>query len=624
MEAMELLDSDSDTLHSSYTMRTFTEHDDLIVSYLDNAWGATNEWYSDIDSVTSLVLNFYNGNIPDEYRRVYNQATGEMEEVHNSTSRIGWTKRAITQIADEITTGLFSNNDFFDIQPTLGSENATAVCRKIVLALLHNAGFEAFMEETIRTYLLFGETGVYVHWVDDESVCLHLERIPYKRIRHLPAHVPPSKAVLSYVQSMTKYDLLDTPDTMFYNVDALEEPEGTSTPIGTEGINETVGSKNGKVRVVTSYIPEMVIDGVVYRNTVAVIADQKHLLQFNTGLSPEEFMSRPHIRAVRENYVHAKWGPLSVGQSIAHQAIDIELSGFVVQNLMLDCAKLTVHPPRGYDVTDTALKAFIAQQGAASFAPAKLVPLSDIQNPNSRNLKPLFNDSDLLQKGMAVLQRLEQQYLMTIGIPDFGGGVASDDQRVAATTRTIQASRAALRMKALVKDVNRQLILPIVHQVYRLVSAAYNEGKVAELANAVAPVEFALATQNQEIAPALYAERFKMAVYESPTARGERINAMQQLMSALPQVLQSYPTLMQEAGIEIPRMFRQYMQDLGIPASMPVAPSQLQQPPMAQGDPYADPAMEGQPADPETLGAFTDGSQPLEGIPDGLPFPSSL
>lgn len=620
MEDEELLEGEQTSLPSSYEEHEFTEHDGDIVAYLNSAWSSSAGYYTGIDPVTSLVLNFYNGSIPDEYRQITNPLTGEVIETHYSTARIGWTKRAIDQLTDEVVTNLFQTSEFFSIAPTLGSENATAVCEKLVTMLLHNAGFEGFVEDVVRTYFLMGEVGVYVDWADEDATTLFLARLPYKNIRHLPVHVHTDKAVLSYTQYMTKYDLLNTPDGFYFNVNKLDEPEGNQIPRSAE---PTPGSYSGPMGdeflVTTSYIPEMTIDGKTYLNSVAVIAHKEFLIRFETGLTHEEFMSRPHIRACREHYVDAVWGPVQIGQSIAHQAIDLELAGFVVHNLLLDNAKQTVHPPREYDPGDVALKAYMSVNPLTAFAPGMLVPTN---SNRPTNLQPIIGKENLLQTGMAIIQRLEQQYLMTIGIPDFGGGVASDDQRVAATTRSIQANRAALRTKAIVKDVNRQVVMPIVYRTYKLVAAGFNDGNLIDLASQVAPIETKLAMLGGERAPNLTPERFSMTVYESPTARSERIQAMQQLLGTIPTLLQGYPTLLQEAGIEIPRMVRQLMRDLGIEASMPMTPAVLQAPP--QGDPNASTGMEGQPGNAVPGAPPASGNQQPEGLPNGQPLPGGV
>jgi hypothetical protein len=611
------------SMPSSYQNQQFTEDDEKVVGFLNSAWSTSGAYYNGIDSTTSLVVNFYNGTIPDEYRMIFNPATGEWLETSFSTARIGWTKRAITQMVDEVVTNLFQSNEFFTISPTLGSENIVAVAEQLVTVLLHNAGIEAFIEDLVKCFLIFGEVGVYADWSDTEANSITLERLPYKSIRHLPAHARPDRAVLSYVQYMTKHELLNSPDGQLFNVDMLPDTEGSQLPGNESREGNQNGAGQGEFKVVTSYIPEITIDGETYINTVAVIADERVLLRFETGLSHESFLSRPHIRACREHYIDVDHGPIQIGQSIAHQAIDLEKAGFVIHNLILDNAKQTVHPPRAYDPNDTPLKAYMDRNPTTAFAPAAMVPTSS-QMP--MHLQPIIGKENLLQTGMSVIQRLEQQYLMTIGIPDFGGGTASDDQRVAATTRSIQANRAALRMKALVKDVNRQIVMPIVHQVYRLVADGLNDGSLEDLAKEVAPIEYLMATEGQqgpEQAPALAPGKFKMAVYESPTVRGERIQAMQQLMSAIPMLLQASPTLLMEAGIELPRMLRQWMRDLGIEANLPLTPPALQAP-MQGNDPNADSAMAGQPADAVPSDPTGSGTQPTSRLPGGFPIPGGV
>jgi hypothetical protein len=195
---------------------------------------------------------------------------------------------------------------------------------------------------------------------------------------------------------------------------------------------------------------------------------------------------------------------------------------------------------------------------------------------------------------------------------------------VAATTRTIQANRAAVRMKALVQDANRQLMLPIAYRAYKLVAEGYNNGNLHELAQQVCPIEHQLAQENGEIAPDLKPERFKMAVYESPNVRSERLQALQQMLSTLPTLLQVYPTLLQEAGIEIPRLVRQMMRDLGVEPSMPLTPPVLQQQPTQQEPMNGNPEMAGEPGNPLPSPVPTAGGEQPSGLPLGFPLPSGI
>jgi len=605
---------------SPFQTKEFTDDDDKVVKVLEHAWATFTGYYGDVDKTTAKVLNFYNGTIPEEYTSVYDETKKEWVKGINSSARIGWTHRGVNQLADEVSSTLISTNEFFDIAPTPGSETAIKVCERVCTSLLHNAGIQSFMNDTIRTWLLFGEVGVYVDWAGGGREAISLCRIPYRYIRHTPVYEPEDRANLSYVKLCTKQELLDSDDGYYYNVMELEDPPADSIPQSNPSTSQVSAAVYpqpgpGEIRVVSSYIPEITIGERTYTNVFAVVADEKILLQFEPNMSHEEFHSRAHIRACREKFVDAVWGPVNVGQSVAHQAIDLELAAYVVHNLSLDSAKLNVHAPRTYDVQDTTLKTYIEAHPLDAFAPGAMVPRGMPGQP----IETLATGVDMLSFSIQYLQKLEQEFILAIGVPGFNGGVGTDDKRVAATAKQMQASYAAVRMKALIEEANRQILLPIVYRVYYLVAMAFNAGEMDELAQQICPTVLNEAMIRGQIAPLLRPEKFKMTTYESPIARSERIQALQTMMPQLMQLEQAYPGIIQASGQNPPDLLRKLFSDLGFEPSAPLGVNNAQPDQQAMGPAAGDPA---------AGGAAQAGSPPNPGLPPefgpagGVPGPS--
>ncbi|MBK8184204.1 MAG: hypothetical protein IPK63_15740 [Candidatus Competibacteraceae bacterium] len=571
-----------------------------IVQQLLRYWSDTTTARKDVDMMHARVIESYNAKLPQKVR--------ESKAIQTRT-HLGWTTRAVDTFTARTSPLLMpSASGFFSLYDV--SQRLALSC-SVMSALLAYFFTESNLEEDFSRILdmmaLEGSVGLYPRWLYPDGPGalpeLQIDVMNSQDVCVYPVTEHLSRAVVMMRTWLTKNELLamaQADPLHAFDLDAIaniKQKETYTHPLAPnrrgDYIARTYDTRLG-VEVIEFFAPELRVEDTVYTNVLATVANQKDLIRF---LSSEPNAQRPSLRrpifaCLKEHYEQGI-GRVRIGVGLCNAALDLEMAAITIHNLAVDNIKDTVKPPRVYDPTDPYWN-----HDRSGFAPGELVASL---STNPRHLLPLDTSQRAVPQSEEQISRLMYQFESAVGIPNFLSGTSdTDDRRVSATAKRLEAAGADTRIRKYAVDINNRVLRPLTVDAYNMIreklmgELAGVQQEQADLARGMhtnQPTQrpfLALASalcpdfddwlQSGQGVPPIEAIALKLSTFEDAVRRVDQVNSAERAINALGPLATAAPDFGAAilAMVDAPSFVRMYFTDLDLEGALKT-PKQVQE-----------------------------------------------
>jgi hypothetical protein len=340
---------------------------------------------------------------------------------------------------------------------------------------METAGLEELIDNITDTLALSGELGLQPRW----NYCYGMAKLPDLTIAVIngadvgvyPVTEPIDRTVLMVRTYLTKQELIDMAagdPSQSFSIEAirsLKQEEVFSRPTTANNSSTDTFNKRLGIEVIDYYAPMVKVEDQEFYHARWTVAQGKTLIRFVSKDNPNASTQRgTSYVCLKELYV-AGIGPVRVGVGLCNKAYDHEMAAITVQNLGIDNVKDTTKPPRTYDPQDKYWN-----KNRSGFLPGELVPSS---STNPRHLMPLDQSARNVPQSEEMISRLMYQFEASVGMPNFLSGTSdTDDRRVSATAKRIEANGADTGLRKYAKSINSRGLRPLTIDVYEMIRTA--------------------------------------------------------------------------------------------------------------------------------------------------------
>ncbi len=558
-----------------------------VVALLCGYWDEAEKLGKGVRTQTDKIVESYNHVLPRKVR----QSKAVQTKAH-----LGWINRAVKAFKARLAPLLMpSMDDFFKLYDQGQTYAASCSIMGPLLATLFELGnLSGEFRQALFTIALEGAVGGDITWDAFKEggtgkPAFRILTLNPRDVGVFPVTEPPERCVTGIRTYLTKRELLaqaKADPTDSYDMESiLALPNDKDVFSKTAPRNGSYGDTNFDKRmgreVKDFYCPVLVVDDQVYERVYATIVDNKDLIRFYS-VDPSVPPCSPPVFATLDQLYVENLGPVRIGVGICHGAYDLEMQAITLNNLNVDNAKDNVKPARTYDVADPYFP-----RDKTSFVPGELIP-SISTNPN--HLKPLMDSARVMPAIQEQISVLMYQFESAVGIPNFLSGTAdTDDRRVSATAKRLEANGADTRIREYGETINDQYLRKMVEKAYDMVRIRLNN----ELAQFVQDVQMYQQTgqppqvnryplmamakdicgddfgswlKAQQQIPPLQAITLDLSTFESALEKVDDVNNCERALGTLGQVYQIAPELVAE--INAPGLIRNYMFSLNLASSL--------------------------------------------------------
>lgn len=440
-----------------------------IVGQLQSYWTQTNTAKKDVDRRHDLIIESYNGILPERVRNA---------KAIQTKTHLGWTAKAVDTFTARLAPLLVpSAEKYFSLYDESNRYAlACSVMSKMIAYFMETAGLESQIDRICDTLALEGALGLQPRW----DYCYGLDQLPKldlilvnsSDIGVYPVTEPIDRTVLMVRTYMTKQELLDmamADPSQSFNIDAiqsLKQEDVFSRPVPTSSTNQTdTYNKRLGLEVIDYYAPMLKVDDQEFYHVRATVVKGKTLIRMVSKDDRNAYTPRgTTFVCLNELYIQ-RIGPVRVGVGLCNKAYDLEMAAITIHNLGIDNIKDTVKPPRTYDPKDTFFN-----KDRSGFAPGEFVASI---STNPRHLMPIDASQRAVPQSEEMISRLMYQYEASVGIPNFLSGTSdTDDRRVSATAKRLEANGADTGLRKHAQNINARGLRPFTIDVYDMIRSA--------------------------------------------------------------------------------------------------------------------------------------------------------
>lgn len=545
-----------------------------IVDELHGYWARTNTAKKDVDRRHDLVIESYNGILPERVRNA---------KAIQTKTHLGWTAKAVDTFTARLAPLLVpSAEKYFSLYDTSNRYAlACSVMTKMLAYFMESAGLEAQIDRICDTLALEGAVGLQPRWDYCHGVSqlprLDIVLINSADIGVYPVTEPIDRTILMVRTYLTKQELmnmaLSDPNQAFdlRAIQELKQDDIFSRPTPKSPTNQTdTYNRRLGMEVIDYYAPMLRVDNEEFYHVRATVVAGKTLIRMVSKSDGTAYSSRGAVFVCLNELYIQRIGPVRVGVGLCNKAYDLEMAAITIHNLGVDNIKDTVKPPRTYDPKDPFFN-----KDRSGFAPGELVPST---STNPRHLIPIDASQRAVPQAEEMISRLMYQYEASVGIPNFLSGTGdTDDRRVSATAKRLEANGADTSLRKHAVNINARGLRPLTIEVYEMIRRALmlelsmaHQVDMANLpflnqAQAICP-DFQDWFNSGQGIPPITSVALDLSTFEDALQKVDQVNSTERALGTLAPLAAQSPELAQGlmAQVDVQSMVRGYLTSLDL------------------------------------------------------------